>query len=91
MSDDSTLNAVLFLTKKFDKQVRLNEQSFQEQEDKINLLDNSSQWFSRGRGRWPIKVVSDYFSGNSRLAFGKFSGNLKINGKPCKNDFGLIS
>ena len=37
LTDDSTLNAVLSLTKKFDDQVRLNEQRFQEQEDKINL------------------------------------------------------
>ena len=53
LTDDSTLNAVLSLTKKFDEQVRLNEQRFQEQEDKINLRSNSSQRFSCGRGRWP--------------------------------------
>ena len=54
LTDNSTLNAVLSLTKKFDEQVRLNEQRFKEQEDKINLLSNSSQQFSRGRGRWPM-------------------------------------
>ena len=53
LTDDSTLNAVLSLTKKFVEQVRLNEQRFQEKEDKINLLSNSSQQFSRGRGRLP--------------------------------------
>ena len=37
------------------------------------------------------KLVSDYFSENSRLVFGKFSGNLKIIGKPWENDFGLIN
>ena len=36
-----------------------------------------------------IKLVSDYLSESSRLVFGKFSGNLKINGKPWKYDFGL--
>ena len=53
MSDKSTLNAVLSLTKTFDQQVRLNEQHFQEQEDKINLLSKLSQWFPRGCGRCP--------------------------------------
>ena len=40
LTDDSTLNAVLSLTQKFDEQVKLNEQRFKEQEDKINLLSN---------------------------------------------------
>ena len=52
-SDESTLNAVLSFIKTFDEQVRLNEQRFQEQDDKINLLSKSCQWFSRGCGRWP--------------------------------------
>ena len=38
-----------------------------------------------------IKLVMDYFSENSRLVFAQFSGNLKINGKPKENGFGLIS
>ena len=63
LTDDSTLNAVLSLTKKFDEQVRLNEQCFQEQEDKINLLSNSSQRFSLGRGRWPRSSGSFRSSG----------------------------
>ena len=53
ITDDSTLNTVLSLTQKFDEQVKLHEQCFKEQEDKINLLSNSSPRFSRGRGRWP--------------------------------------
>ena len=36
LTDDSTLNAVLSLTKKFDEQIRLNDKRFQEQDDKIN-------------------------------------------------------
>ena len=35
--------------------------------------------------------MSDYFLEDYRLVFGQFTGNLKINGKPWENDFGLIS
>ena len=35
--------------------------------------------------------MSDYFSENSRLVYGQFSGTLKTNEKPWENDFGLIS
>ena len=37
------------------------------------------------------KTREGLFLGNSRLVFGQFSGNLKINGKPWENDFGLVS
>ena len=37
------------------------------------------------------KTRERLFLGNSQLVFGQFSGNLKINGKPWENDFGLVS
>ena len=37
-----------------------------------------------------IKLLSDYFSENSRWVFGQFSENLRINRKPWENNFGLI-
>ena len=38
-----------------------------------------------------IRLVSDYFSENSRWVFGQFLENLRINRKPWENDLGLIS
>ena len=38
-----------------------------------------------------VKLMNDYFSGNSWWVFGQFSENLKINRKPYENDSGLIS
>ena len=37
-----------------------------------------------------IKLLSDYFSGYSRLVFRQFPENLIFNRRPCENDFGLV-
>ena len=37
-----------------------------------------------------MKLLNDYFSGNSREVFGQFPENLNVNRKPWENYSGLI-